>query len=305
MEKIKDWIKRNDYGVLLINYKRILMQHIQLSLYDDETAIKKIYKKRLRREVDLQNPKRFTEKLQWQKLYYRNPIMSTIVDKIAIRDYLKDKGYEKYLVPIIGSYRSVDEINFEKLPEKCIFKASHGSSMHLVKNGEISNLKLWKRIMKSWLRMNIYVEGREWPYKDVQPGIICEKFIQAKTSKTLKDYKFFCFKGKPEFVQVDVDLLSEHRINFYDIEWNLLPIRCQFPNSEKVVEKPINFEKMKEIASDLSKEFPHVRVDFYEYDDQLKIGELTFFDGSGFYSFNPDEYDYIFGEKFEIERFDN
>lgn len=303
MQRLKKWLKKSTYGILIINYKRILVQKLAVKMFDDKTAIKRSYKRQVGRELDLEIPKRFTEKLQWEKLHYRNPLMTVLVDKIAIRTYLKEKGYGEYLVPIVGTYRSVDEIDFEQLPEKCIFKASHGSSMHLVKKGKISDVKAWKRIMRSWLKMNIYVEGREWPYKDVPPGIICEEFIEAKTSNALKDYKFFCFNGIPEFVQVDVDLLREHRINFYDIEWNLLPIRCQYQNSTKPIERPFNYEKMKKIAADLSKEFPHVRVDFYEYDNQLKIGELTFFDGSGFYSFHPDEYDFIFGEKLKLKEF--
>ena len=302
MGKLKDLIKKSEYGKLLVNYKRIIFQKLNLLLYSDEKAIRRLYKKRCGRVLELDNPKRFTEKLQWQKIYYRNPIMTMIVDKIACREYLKeiDAEYERYLVPIVGIYRSVDEIDFEALPEKCIFKASHGSSMHLVKNGPIKNVCAWKKIMKSWLKMNIYVEGREWPYKNVQPGIICEEFMEAQTENALKDYKFFCFNGRPEFVQVDVDLLRDHRINFYDIQWNLLPLACQYKNSEKAVPVPKNFERMKEVAARLSKEFPHVRVDFYEYDDELKIGEMTFFDGSGFYNFHPDEYDFIFGEKFHL-----
>lgn len=301
---IKRKIKGTNLGILFINYKRILLQKINYSLYDDETAIRKIYKRRLGRELDLNNPQRFTEKLQWEKLYYRNPIMTTCVDKIAIRQFLLEKGYKDYLMPIVGTYRNVKDINFRDLPEKYILKASHGSSMHLVHTGgNVKHPILWKLIMRSWLKMNIYVEGREWPYKNVEPGIICEQFIEAKTSNKLKDYKFFCFKGKPMFIQVDVDLLSDHHINFYDMDWNLLPIRCQYPNSNTEVKKPINFDKMKEIAAELSSEFPHVRVDFYEYDDQLKIGELTFFDGSGFYNFHPDKYDFIFGEQLKLEKY--
>lgn len=300
---IKEKIKKMKYGPLFINYKRIIMQKINGQLFDDETAIRKIYKKRLGRELNLENPQRFTEKLQWEKLYYRNPVMTTCVDKIAVRDYLTEKGYGEYLMPIVGIFHSPDEIDVKKLPEKCILKASHGSSMHLVKLNNNIDWKLWKRIMHSWMKMNIYVEGREWPYKDVPAGIICEEFVEAKTENKLKDYKIFCFEGKPEFIQVDVDLLKDHHINFYDSEWNKLPIRCQYPNSDMEISKPVTFEKMKEIAMDLSKEFPHVRVDFYEYDDQLRIGELTFFDGSGFYAFQPDEYDYIFGGKMMLQKF--
>ena len=117
---------------------------------------------------------------------------------------------------------------------------------------------------------------------------------------TLAPREFFCFSGNPKFIQVDVDLLSDHHINFYDIDWNLLPIRCQYPNSKEKIPKPLYYSEMLKIASDLSEPFSHVRVDFYQYDNQLKIGELTFFDGSGFYSFHPDKYDFIFGKEFPL-----
>ena len=298
--QIKNQIRQNLLGRLLINYKRILSQKIQLRRYNDREAVCHIYQKRLNRELDLENPKRFTEKLQWLKLYYRRPVMTRIADKIAVREYLTDRGYGEYLVPVVGIYRSASEIDFSQLPEKCILKASHGSSMHLVKNGEIRHPFLWKMIMKSWLKMNIYVEGREWPYKNVRPGIICEEFMEAKTEHKLRDYKVFCFSGNPEFIQVDTDLLKDHRINFYDTEWKQLPITCQYPGTEEKIPKPVNYETMLEIAKNLSKDFPHVRVDFYEYDTQLRIGEMTFFDGSGFYNFHPDQYDFIFGEKLQL-----
>ena len=166
MDKIKSWLKKSLFIVLLVNYKRILFQKIRLNKYDDETWVCKSYQKTLGRELDLENPKRFTEKLQWLKLNHRNPIMSKIVDKIALREYLSEKGYGEYTIPVFATYNSVKEIDFNNLPERCIFKASCGSNMLLIKNGKIKHIWLWKAIMNSWLKMNIYVDGREWPYKD-------------------------------------------------------------------------------------------------------------------------------------------
>ena len=300
-EELRVFLRRHTFGMLILNYRRIVHQKINLVMYDDETAIKKMYKKRTNRDLNLENPLRYTEKLQWNKLNHRNPLMTKCVDKIEVRKYLIEKGYEKYLTHVVGEYRSIGDIKWAEIPEKCIFKASHGSSMHIVKTRDMRRLPfMWRLVMNSWLKMNIYIEGREWPYKNVRPGIICEEFIEPKTDNRLKDYKFFCFSGNPKFIQVDVDLLSDHHINFYDIDWNLLPIRCQYPNSKEKIPKPLYYSEMLKIASDLSEPFPHVRVDFYQYDDQLKIGELTFFDGSGFYSFHPDKYDFIFGKEFPL-----
>ena len=298
---IANIIRQSLVGKLLINWRRIFRQRSFLKKYNDEDAIKKLYQARAGRILNLDNPVRFTEKLQWYKLHYRNPLMTRCADKIAIRDYLTEKGYGEYLVPVIGCYRSVEEIDFHNLPERCIFKAAHGSSMHLVKNGKIPHPWLWRKIMSSWLKMNIYAEGREWPYRDVPPGIICEKFMAPNAGEELRDFKFFCFHGKPYFVQVDSDLLTKHRIDFFDIEWKHLYLKCQYPNSATDIPCPRNYDTMIKIASDLSSSFPHVRVDFYEFGSTLKIGELTFFDGSDFYSFHPDKYDFIFGEHWLIK----
>ena len=280
MGKLKDLIKKSEYGKLLVNYKRIIFQKLNLLLYSDEKAIRRLYKKRCGRVLELDNPKRFTEKLQWQKLYYRNPIMTRIVDKIACREYLKeiDAEYERYLVPIVGIYRSVDEIDFEALPEKCIFKASHGSSMHLVKNGPIKNVCAWKKIMKSWLKMNIYVEGREWPYKNVQPGIICEEFMEAQTENALKDYKFFCFDGKVAYVYGIADRALADRVGLgiFTPDFELLPYRRMDERPlTRNLEKPINYEQMVLCAEKLSQPFPHARVDLYNVDGKILFGEIS------------------------------
>ena len=303
MDKIKSWLKKSLFIVLLVNYKRILFQKIRLNKYDDETWVCKSYQKTLGRELDLENPKRFTEKLQWLKLNHRNPIMSKIVDKIALREYLSEKGYGEYTIPVFATYNSVKEIDFNNLPERCIFKASCGSNMLLIKNGKIKHIWLWKAIMNSWLKMNIYVEGREWPYKDAKRGIVCEYFVEAKTENKLKDYKFYCFSGEPKYFQIDSDLLKNHTIDFYTIDCERIPVQRAYPNSNKEIPKSVNFDLMVNIAKDLSKDFPHVRVDFFEYDDTIKISEMTFFDFCGFSKFEPDEYDYIFGDMLKLEKF--
>ena len=300
IEAIKNQIRRNPYGRLLINYKRIICQRVGILFIDDETCIRRMYKKKTGRKLNLENPKRFTEKLQWLKLYYRNPMMSTCADKVEIRRYLKEKGYEKYLVPIVGVYSDVREIEYSNLPDECILKATHGSSMHILKKRSMKKCSwITKKIMQSWLFMNIYPEGREWPYKNIRPRIICEELLCPKSSQ-LRDFKFFCFSGIPKFVQVDSDLLNNHKIDFFDENFERLPLKCQYSNSKGDIIKPDRFDEMKQIAANLSKEFPHVRVDFYVYDNEVKIGEMTFFDGSGFYSFVPDEYDYIFGQELQL-----
>lgn len=296
--RLRSFLQSNEYGKILINCRRILRQKINKNRYNDYAAVDKIYRLKVGRELELKNPQRFTEKLQWLKLFYRNPLMVVCADKVAVRDWLSSLGYADLLVPIVGIYSSPDDIEWSKIPEKCIFKASHGSSMHIVKKSQMDRMPFsWKIIMKTWLKMDISIDGREWPYGQMPHKIICEEYIEAKTENKLKDYKFFCFNGQPLYVQVDSDLLGDHHIDFYDTAWNSLDIHCQYPNSGIMINRPVNFPQMLDIASQFSKNFPHVRVDFYEYDEILKIGELTFFDGSGFYNFNPDEWDFKWGKQ--------
>lgn len=298
VNRLRSFLQSNENGRILINCRRILRQKINKNRYDDYAAVDKIYRLKVGRELELKNPQRFTEKLQWLKLFYRNPLMVVCADKVAVRDWLSSLGYADLLVPIVGVYSSPDDIEWCKIPEKCIFKASHGSSMHLVKKSQMDRMPFsWKVLMKTWLEMDISIDGREWPYGQMPRKIICEEFIEANTASKLKDYKFFCFNGHPIYVQVDSDLLEDHHIDFYDIAWNKLDLRCQYQNSSIMINKPVNFSQMLDIASRLSKNFPHVRVDFYEYDEILKIGELTFFDGSGFYNFNPDKWDFEWGKQ--------
>ena len=295
LEKFVHKYKNKEIISLMLNIRRIINQRRNSNI-DDYIWITSEYRRRLGRDLNLSNPTRFTEKLQWLKLFYRDPIMINCASKIEVRQYLSDMGFEDYLVPIVGYFYNVEDIKFESIPEKCIFKAAHGSSMMLVKKENKKKMPfMWKQIMKTWMNMNISIEGREWPYNFVKPGIICEEFIEPENSNLL-DIKFFCFNGKPEFIQVDADLLNNHCIDFYDIFWNRLKLKGQYPNSNVLIEKPQRFKEMYDIATKLSSRFPHVRIDFYLYDNEIKIGELTFFDGSGFYNFNPDEYDYIFGE---------
>jgi hypothetical protein len=291
-KKIKD-----NSGVLLIwNEHRRIKGELDFKNITNEDYIKKLYKNTLNKIPDLNNPKTFNEKLQWLKLNYRDPLMIKCADKFGVRQYIQDKGYGYLLNELIAHYESVDEINVNELPDRFVLKGSHGSGWNLiVKNKSQINWSIWKRIMKSWMKQNLYYYGREWVYKDIQPRIICEKYLEDVTGE-LKDYKFFCFNGVPKIIQVDMGRFSNHKRNLYDTEWNLLPFNINYENSPDDVGKPLNLQAMNRIARDLSKDFPHVRVDFYEVEGKLYFGELTFFHESGTGKFKPEEYDMRIGE---------
>ena len=278
-------------------YKRFKWS-LTYKLQSDHSSICKQYKKTCKKEIDLKNPQRFTEKLQWLKLFYRDDNMTAASDKYAVREYLNNLGYGELLNELIAVYDNVDDIDVDALPERFVLKASHGSGWNLiVKDKSTVDWKRQKRIMKSWLKQNLAWFGREWNYAGQKPRIIIEKYLEDD-SGDLKDFKFFCYNGVPHFVQVDRDRFGVHKQTYFDMEWNKLNIITgNVPVDE---ECPKMFEEMKKIAAELSKPFPHVRVDFYNVDDKIYFGEFTYFDGSGFYLFEPDEYDFEWGSKLQL-----
>jgi len=290
------WIKKNDWILLLWNEERRIKQKKNIRRYSDSEAVKKLYFNTFGTCPDFKNPEGYNEKLQWLKLYYRNPLMVQCADKYGVREHIKKMGYGHILNDLYGAYDSVEAVNIGKLPDRFVLKATHGSSWNIIcRDKENINWFVWKLIMKSWLRQNIYVDGREWVYKDIKPRIICEKYLEDMDGN-LTDYKFFCFSGEPAFIQVDIDRFGKHKRNMYDKEWNLLPFTYNYLNSDKEIDRPCNLGEMLTAAKILSAGFPHVRVDFYNINGQLFFGEFTFFPESGTGIFTPPEYDVKIGE---------
>ena len=266
--------------------------------YDDYTFIKRMYKQELGVDIDLKDPKRMTEKLQWLKLFWRNDELRPCSDKYDVRQYITDHGYGDMLNEVIGIYDSVDEIDFNSLPDKFVLKATHGSSMNFIcKNKSKENLYWWKKTIKSWLGRNLYWYGREWNYSGIKPRIIIEKYLED-SSGGLADYKISCFGGRPLNMQVDIGRYGDHSRCFVSPDGNILPFdKGHIRNRIEQFEFTEAHKKMFEVAKELSKPFPYVRVDFYYCGNKIYIGELTFFDFSGFSPYYPDEYDFIYGKE--------
>lgn len=301
---IKNLIKKSFWGRYLISELHYIESKIFPIFLSDEKAVKRFYRKKTGKELNLQEPHSFAEKLNWYKLNAKNPLMQKCADKYAVREYIKECGFEDLLNELYGVYEKVEEINLNELPERFVLKAAHGSHMNIVvQDKKEVNWLHAKKLMKSWLKQDIYWSGREWVYKNMPKRIIAEKYLEDETGE-LRDYKFFCFNGKPEFLQFDSGRLSgTHYRNYYDMEYNLLDIT---DNSSKINPSLVptnreNFERMKEIASILAQPFQFVRTDFYVIGDKVFFGELTFFDGGGYSGFASEKDDYIFGEKWKIE----
>lgn len=275
-----------------------------LTFLPDKLFIEYEYKKSTGQKLNLKNPMRFNEKIQWLKLYDRNPKYTKLVDKYEVRKYIEDKIGKEHLIPLIGVWNNVDDIDFNALPNQFVLKPTHTSGDIIIcKDKNKLDIEQAKLEMKKWLKRNYYKVHREWPYKNVQPRIICEKYMVDESGTELKDYKFMCFKGEPKLILLCYNRKSKDNlnINFYDNNWNLLDLyRPKHPPSSIIFKKPKQFSKMMEYARVLSKDVPFLRVDFYEANEQLYFGELTFYPGSGYEKFVPDSYDYLLGSWIEL-----
>ena len=269
---------------------------------NDEDYVKKMFKLKMGYELDLDNPVTYNEKLQWLKLNYHNPECVTMVDKYLSKQYVSDKIGDQYVVPLYGVWDSFDEIDFDTLPKKCVLKTTHDCGGVVVcKDKNNFDKAKAKEFLDKHLKNEYFYHCREWPYKQVKPRIIAEKFMKdskEQTEEGLTDYKFFCFDGEPKAMFIATDRAksdTETKFDFFDMEFNHLPFTNGHSNSNVEIKKPEKFELMIELSRKLSEGFPHVRVDFYESEGNIYFGELTFFHWGGFVPFDPPEWDEIFG----------
>lgn len=299
--KIRENLKNNEAIVRTYDkFKEFYYRHV----ISDEELIRKKFKKRLGREVDLENPIKFNDKLQWLKLNWHDPIATKCADKYEVREIVKEKIGEEYLNELIGVYESVDEINIDELPEKFVLKGTHGSGFNIIcKDKNELNWDLEFKKMRLWLKNNYYLSKREWVYRDIKPRIICEKYLEEFETGELRDYKIFCFNGEPRLIQVDFDRFKNHKRNLYDLNWNLIDAKIQYPNDPFVkIDRPQKLCEMLKLSKKLSEDFPHVRVDFYHIDSKLIFGELTFFHGAGFEKFWPEDFEEKMGSWLQLPK---
>ncbi len=260
-------------------------------LLPDKIYLKIKYKLVIGKKLNLQHPITFNEKIQWLKLYDRNPIYTKLVDKYEVRKYIEDVIGEEYLIPMIGFYDSFREIDFNALPNQFVIKPNHTSgNVFICKDKSKINLNKLKKEVNRWLKRRYFWIHREWPYKNVKPKLVCEKYMVDESNVELKDYKIHCFDGVPKMIQVDFGRFSNHRRNLYDIEWNYIDASILYPQDPNTeIKKPTNLGKMIEISSILSKSFPYVRVDLYVIESNIYFGELTFHHGAGYEKFTPND----------------
>ncbi len=258
-------------------------------------------------KLNLDNPQTFNEKIQWLKHNYRDPLLTKCADKYAVREYVKEKIGEEFLIPLLGVWNNPNEIDFESLPNQFVLKVNWGSGQNIiVKDKSELNIEETKTKLQEWMmpRNNHYFMGLEWCYKNIEPKIIAEKYIEQMDGKLI-DYKFFCNWGVPKFLFLAIDRFIDTKFNFYDLDWNLLPVKNHYENCTQNIPKPKNYEEMLELSKKLSTDFPLVRVDLFEIEDKIYFGELTFYHFNGNEAFEPIVWDYKFGENFVLSQVDN
>ena len=270
----------------------------------DETYLKICYRIKMGKKLNLENPQTLNEKLNWLKIHDHRSEYIKMVDKYEVKKYIAEKVGAEYAVPNLGVWNNFDEIDFSTLPEQFVLKCTHDSGGIVIctDKSKFDKAAARKKINKC-LKHNYYFGSREWAYSQVKPRIIAEPYMLDESGKELKDYKIFCFNGRPDYVEVDFNRWIEHKLNPYDFDWNPLNFCDSSKNDYGAnIPKPARLEDMRKLAAELSKDFPFLRVDFYSIYDKIMIGELTLQPGSGFIQYEPRSMDEVYGKKLVLPK---
>ena len=261
-------------------------------------------------ELDWANPRTLNEKLNWMKLNFRDPLQKIAADKFAVREHVKAKIGEKYLIPLIRKYDCAGDLRFAELPTAFVLKVNHGSGQNwIVRDKSKEDERKVVRQFREWMATSHYAASREWPYKDMKPAIVAEELLLDEAGQIPCDFKLHCFGGKVATVQVDLDRETAHRRNFYDLGWKLQPFiwtewegdRPSWSNG-RAVERPAALPEMVRVAETLSADFPYARIDLFYCGGKVYFGEITFYHGGAFERFDPPEFDRVFGDKLVLPR---
>ncbi len=309
---LKESLYRLKRIIIKLYTKYFTVEFPETYVLSDKSFIKKLYKKRMGKEINLSAPKTFTEKQNWLKLYDRRPVYTVMVDKFLVRDFVAERIGEEYLVPLLGVWNNADEIDFESLPDKYVLKCNHNSDVIICKDKVFTSkagLTLTKNEtrekLNAQLKLNYYKKKREWPYKNVSRKIICEKYMENQNLEQPLEYKVFCFNGKPEYILVIGNRFSDSEMTMdtYDFNWVYTDlINGSVARAGDVYKKPKCLEEIYRISVQLSENVPFVRVDFNFWNDKIYFGELTFSDAAGFEKYKPEKWDYILGERLSLPK---
>lgn len=284
----------------------VLWQKCSKFIKSDELYLRVLYWLYHGKRLDLEHPKTFTEKLQWLKLHNTSELCTQLVDKYSVREFIKDTIGDDYLIPLLGVWKHFDEIDFDMLPNKFVLKTNHGSGGVIIcKDKAKLNKESAKMVLENSLKENYFWKGREYPYKNVPPRIIAEKYMEDNDGNPPVDYKLFCFDGEPQVLFFASERFNEKglppKFDYYDMDLKHLPVRSKgHENAKDTLKMFPQFEDMKQLSRVLSKGFAHVRVDFYLIDNKIFFGEMTFHHDGGLVPFVPEEWDKKFGDMIKL-----
>lgn len=269
-------------------------------LWSDSIYLRLYYFFNMKKKLSLKNPKTYNEKLQWMKLYDRNPSYTKLVDKYEVKKYVAERIGKDYVACVLDEWFDIEDITFDRLPNSFVLKTTHGGGNHgviIVKDKATANLELIRDELKKAMKYDLYKLSREWPYKNVRRRVFAEEYLEDKGTGELRDYKFFCFDGKVKimFIATERQTREEPFFNYFDENYCPLDIKQKHPQAKIPPPKPILFEQMKDLAEALSIGLPHVRVDLYQVNGRIYFGEFTFFHHGGIVPFIPARWDETLG----------
>ena len=286
-------IRSRELRLKLINLLRFI---------PDAPYLKMVYRIKTGKKLNLKNPRTFCDKLNWLKLHDIHPEYTRLVDKIEVRDHVREVLGEDICIPLLGAWTHYDEINFDALPDQFVLKCNHDSgSVKIITDKSTMDHEVLRAFYEGRLKQNPYVLGREYPYRDVAPRIYAEKYVVSQGQRDINDYKFFCFDGKPELLFVATERSTDCRFDFFDMEFRHLDIVNIHPQSDHPVQKPETFEQMKQIAAKLSAGMKFVRIDLYEIDGKVCFSEYTMDHAGGFWPMHPEEWEYKMGDLIRLD----
>jgi len=293
-------IKKVPMGRLFAEKRKTRIYGKKANMISDYDFIVNQYKKCVGIDLNLVSPCRYTEKLQWLKLFWRDERATICANKYTVKQYLNELGYGYLLNDTIAYYTNVNDINIDELPNRFVLKGTHGSGWNLiVKDKSKVNWYIWKKIMKCWLEQDLSWYGREWVYRNQPHGILVEKYLEDDSGE-LRDFKIICANGNPLFMQIDENRATNHKRIYVDENGKAIDMDDSQESQHPNIHFGDNQREMFRLAKELSSPFPYVRVDFYECNGKIYFGELTFFGASGFFKFEPDKWDFIWGEKIHL-----
>lgn len=268
-----------------------------LRFVPDEVYLKAVFRNETGYRLDLKNPKTYNEKLQWIKLHDRKPEYRIYADKYRVRDHIAEKLGPEYLVPLIGVYKRAEDIPWKTLPKRFVIKCNHASGANIIcRDKDALDTSEATRLLSAWLKRNSYWGAREWCYKDIEPCIVCEEFIDTVDGNTPDDYKFMCFNGTVRLIQVHHDRYGDHTLDYYTPEWQKMKIkRIDAETSDTTVPRPEKLDEMLSVAARLSADMYYARIDLYHAAGRVYFGEITLYPTGGFSTFSNYEDDLLLG----------